>query len=87
MMQTADSRDGDDLSDSAWHDRARVGAILVERKMRPRAVIVSNVSGEHAAQMALVEDDHVIQTLATDRTDVRVSYANVSWVTAFTTCD
>jgi hypothetical protein len=30
MMQAADLRDGDDSSDSAWLDRARVRAILVE---------------------------------------------------------
>ncbi len=33
MMQAADFRDGDHLSDPAWHDPAGVGAILVERKM------------------------------------------------------
>jgi hypothetical protein len=33
-MQAGDFRDGDDLSDLRWHDRAGIGAILVERKMR-----------------------------------------------------
>ena len=68
-MQATDLWDGDDLSDPAWHDRARVGAILVERKMSASALVVVDVRGEDAAQMALVEDHDVIQTLAANRTD------------------
>jgi len=30
VMQAANSRDGDDSSDPGWHDRARIGAILIE---------------------------------------------------------
>jgi len=68
MMQAANLRDGDHLSDGA-HDRARVGAILVERKMGARSMVVVDVPRQNAAQMALVEDHDMIQTLATDRTD------------------
>src|SRR5208282_5985932 len=69
MMQATDLRDGDHLSDPAWHNRARVGAILVERKMRAGALVIVDVRGQDAAQMALIEDHDVIQTFATDRTD------------------
>jgi hypothetical protein len=68
-MQATDLRDGDNLSNSAWHDRAWVGTILVERKMRARAVVVVDIPGEYAAQVALIEDHDVIQTFATNRTD------------------
>src|SRR5713101_2594393 len=61
MMQAADFRDGDHFSDLAWHDRAGVGAILVERKMRAGPLVVVNVGGQNAAQMSLVEDHDVIQ--------------------------
>ena len=68
-MQATDLWDGDDLSESVWHDRARVRAILVERKMSARSMVVVDVRREDAAQMALVEDHDVIQTLAANRTD------------------
>jgi len=44
MMQAGDFRDGGDLSDLTWHDRAGVGAILVERKMRAGAASRGNAS-------------------------------------------
>lgn len=69
MMQTADLGDGDDPSDPARLDRAGVGAILAERKMRPHSMVVVGVRGEDAAQMAVVEDHDLIETLATNRTD------------------
>jgi hypothetical protein len=58
----------DNLSDSAWLDRTWVGAILVERKMSAGALVIVDVRAEDAAQMALVEDHDVIQTLAANRT-------------------
>ena len=44
MMQAAAVRYGDHLSDPAWHGRARVGAILVERQMRAGALVIVDVS-------------------------------------------
>ena len=44
MMQAAALRYGDHLSDPAWHGRARVGAILVERQMRAGALVIVDVS-------------------------------------------
>ena len=37
--------------------------------MGSRAVIVGNVSGERALEMRRIEDDHVIETLATNGSD------------------
>src|SRR2546430_1145164 len=59
------------------HDPARVGEldgpdvrrILVEREMRVSPVIVGEVAGQDAAQVAFAENQNVIQTLAPDRTD------------------
>ena len=68
-MQAADFRDGDHFSDLAWHDRAGVRAILVERKMRAASLVIVDVGGQGAAQMALTEDHDVIQALAANRTD------------------
>ena len=69
MVQAIDLWNGDDSSDPARHDRARVGAIFVERKMRAGVLVVIEVRGHDAAQMALVKDHDVIQTLAANRTD------------------
>ena len=68
-MQTADLRDGHHSSDPAWLGEARVRAILVERQMRASALVIVDIRGQDAAQMALVEDHDVIQAFATDRTD------------------
>ena len=76
MMLAGDLRDSDHLSDLARCDRARFRTIFVERKMGSGALVVVYVRGQDAAQMTLVQDHDVIQTLAANRTkhalDVRV---------------
>ena len=61
-MQTVDLREGDDSSDPGWHDRTRIRAIFIERKMRASSVVIVDVRGEDAAQMAFVEDHDVVET-------------------------
>ena len=39
VMQAGELREGDDSPDSGWHDRARIRAILIERKMRAGSVV------------------------------------------------
>src|SRR5256885_14788290 len=59
------------------HDPARLGEldgpdgwrILVEREMRASPVIVGEVAGQDAAQVAFAENQNVIQTLASHRAD------------------
>src|SRR5256712_3824320 len=59
------------------HDSARLGEldgpdvrrILVEREMRASLVIVGEVAGQDAAQVAFAENQNVIQTLTPDRAD------------------
>ncbi len=58
-----------------FHDPARLGEldgpdvrrILVEREMRASPVIVGEVAGQNAPQVALAENQNVIQTLAPNR--------------------
>jgi hypothetical protein len=52
MMQAADLRYGDQLSDPGWHDGAWVAAILGERKMGTRSMVIIEVRSQDAAQMA-----------------------------------
>lgn len=64
MVQATDLWDGDDVTQRDWLYRTTLRAILIEREMGSRAVVVIEVRGQHAMQMSLVEDDDVIQTLA-----------------------
>jgi hypothetical protein len=64
MVQATDLWDGDDVTQRGWLYRTTLRAILIEREMGSRAVVVIEVRGQDAMQMSLVEDDDVIQTLA-----------------------
>jgi hypothetical protein len=66
MMETADLWEGDDLAGGGWVDRPKLGAILGEREMRSRLVVIVKVRRQHAAQVTLIEDDDVIETFAAD---------------------
>jgi len=66
MMCAANLRDFDRSSDPARRDWTWVGAIFVERKMGARSMVVSTYRHD-AAQMALVEDQSMIQKLAANR--------------------
>ena len=69
MMQTARFRKGDDLAGRRRLYTGRSWAILVERKMSSGLVMILKIARQDAAQVALVEDDDMVQTFAADRTD------------------
>ena len=50
-------------------DRPAVRRILLQRQMRPHAVIIIGIAGEDAFQMKLSQDNHVIQTFSAYRAD------------------
>jgi hypothetical protein len=60
MMQATDLRYGDDSSDPGRLDRAWVGAILIERKVRAGSMVVVDIRRQDTAKLALVEDHDVI---------------------------
>ena len=64
MMQTADVREGDDSSLVRLLDRAWFWALFIQRKMRPRLVIVTKVGAKRTFQMQLIEDDDMFDALA-----------------------
>ena len=74
MVQTADLRNGDHLAAGRWMHRARIGTVLPQEQMRSGSVIVFLVRREGATQMALVEDNEVVQTFAPDRAMARSTY-------------
>jgi hypothetical protein len=69
MMQATDFGNLHDPARPGELDGPDVRCILVEREMRASPVIVVEIAGQDAAQVPLTEDEHMIQTLAPDRTD------------------
>ena len=69
MVQTTDLWNGDHLP-SVWRmNRTGIRAVLSQRQMRSGSVIVVLVRREDLKQMALGEDDQVVQTFPPNRPD------------------
>src|SRR3989442_6156204 len=66
MVQAADFRKLYDLACRGELDRPEVWSVLVEREMGTRPVVVSEVSGQDAAEVSLAENEHVTQAFAPD---------------------
>ena len=64
MMQTADVRKGDYLSQTRQIDRPRLWTLFVQREMRSRLVIVRKVGTKYSFQVQFIEDDGMIEALA-----------------------
>ena len=54
-----------------------VGSIFVQGEVGSRALVVGQVGTQDAAEMCLAQDDHVIEALAPDRTDVALDGSRV----------
>ena len=65
MVQSANLWKCDDLPEFALVHHSRLGRTLLERQMRPGAIVVPGVRGKDPAELPLVEDDHVVQALST----------------------
>jgi hypothetical protein len=79
MVQAADLREGDNGACGGWLYEPRLGAILVQREMRPAVVVILKVLGQHMAQVTLIEDDDVIETFAADRADDALDIGILPW--------
>ena len=75
VVQTADFWNGDDTTGGRRCDRARARGGLVKREMGSRPHVVRAVLSEHAVQSRRIHHDHVIEALASDRTNDRSTYA------------
>ena len=64
MMQTPDLRNRDDWAEFRRLDWPSVRRVLVEREMSSSAVIVREVRGQDATQVAFAQDDDMIEALA-----------------------
>jgi hypothetical protein len=55
-----------DLPCRGRFDRPEVGRALVQREMGTCLMVVGEVAGQDAVEVSLAEDEHVIETLASD---------------------
>jgi len=69
MVEATDFAKRHDPAGSWPFDRPPVGRVLVEREMRSCAVIVREVRGQDATQVAFAQNDDMIEALTPDRAD------------------
>src|ERR1700732_2826280 len=71
MMQATNLREGDNVSRGGWVYGARFRTILVKREMGSGLVMILKIRRQNPAQLALIEDDDVIETFAGGRLSAR----------------
>ena len=69
MVEATDFAKRHDPAGSWPFDGPPVGRVLVEREMRSGAVIVREVRGQDATQVAFAQNDDMIEALPPDRAD------------------
>jgi hypothetical protein len=69
MMQAPDLWEGNDIACGGKLYATRPWAVLVEREMRSGVLMILKIARQDAAQVALAEDDNVIQAFTANRTD------------------
>jgi hypothetical protein len=69
MMESADLRQGNNLTVFRLLDGKRLGRLFFESQMCARHVVVAVVIAKTASQMPLVEHDDVVEELAPNRID------------------
>lgn len=69
MMEASHLRQGHHLAPFWWLDRSGLGAIHLEGKMGTKSVVIGDIRGEHSPEMPVIEDDDMIEHLATDTPD------------------
>ena len=69
MMQATDFADWHDLAQLRRLDRPQIRCILREGKVGPGAVVISEITSQDVTQVALAQDDDVVETVAPDRVD------------------
>jgi hypothetical protein len=67
MMKSAKDRPLDDLPEPL--DRPTTRRIFIQRQMSSELVVIAGIGHKNPAQMALAEDDDVIEALPADRAD------------------
>ena len=69
MVQAADLWDCDDSAAAGRFDLAFNRRVAIQRQVSPRFMVVHEVRGQDAPEMALVEHDDMTEALTTNGTD------------------
>jgi len=64
MVQPTHTGNRDDLPYFPWLDGSLFRCVLFEPQMRPVLVVVIDVRADHAPKLALIDCNHMIQTIA-----------------------
>ena len=70
MLKPADIGKLDHFPEFWWLHGARIWTVHVQRSVNPPAMIVLKVAGQDAFQMAVVDDDDVVETRSPDGADL-----------------
>jgi hypothetical protein len=79
VMETTDFGDRDDRSGACSRDRSVIWRVFLKAEMRSAPMIILAVELEDAPEMRLVDDDHVIETLSSDRADQAFDIRILPW--------
>ena len=69
MMQTADSRDRNDLPVLGWLDEPTMGSVLTQCHVRSVGVVIGDVLAQDSSRMLLVPHHHMVEALAAKGAD------------------
>ena len=69
VVKATDFGDRDDRRGGCSGQRSVIGRIFLEPEVRSGAMVTPDVGSQDAPEMRLVDDDHVIETFASDRSD------------------
>jgi hypothetical protein len=79
MVQAPDFGDWHDLPQLRPLDRSPVRRVLGEGEVGPGAVVVLEVPGEDVSQVALAQDEDMVETLSADRADQTFGEGILPW--------
>mgnify|MGYP005638109061 CR=1 FL=1 len=69
VVESAEMRKSDDVARVRRVNGSWLRALLAQRQMSSRRVVVRHVGAKHTIQMSLVENDVVVETVSPDRPD------------------
>jgi hypothetical protein len=69
MVQATDFTDGHDFAEFRWLDRPAVRCILGESEVGPGVMVVPEIRSQDVSQVALAQDDDVVETVAPNGAD------------------
>src|SRR5215831_17207179 len=69
MMQSADFPDLNNPADLWILNRPGLRGVLIQRQVRPRPIVIPEVTLQNSTQMPLVDHDHVVQAFSANTSD------------------